>query len=163
MSGPPDWLRRAGRGRLEDGGAVVWSVAEGRVGRRWRWTVVDAGIVRHVGLIEHDDRGRFARLELATADGMLTLHPSDDRTAIHGNLVAPAGVRGLAFPADPTTDVAIDGDAFGTALLGVGEGTCLSIRDSLDVDATRARPRRLGLDDRGVPVLTDAVEWPLEE
>lgn len=163
MTDPPAWLRRAGTGRLDGGGVVVWSVAEGRRGRRWRWTVVDDGIVRHAGLVEQDERGRLGRLELATADGMLTLHPSDDRREIHGNVVAPSGVRGLAFPADGPTELAIEGDAFGTALLGAGEGMCLRIRDGLLVAATRERPPRLQLDDRGIPILVDAAEWSLEE
>jgi hypothetical protein len=160
---PPDWLRRAGRGRLEDGGAVLWSVAAGRRGRRWRWTVVDAGIVRHVGLVEQDERGRFGRLELATLDGMLTLHPSDDRSELHGNVVTAAGVRGLAFAADAATDVAIAGDAFGTALLGAGEGTTIRVGDRLDIAVTTERPVRLDVDDRGIPILADAVDWPLED
>jgi hypothetical protein len=163
MSEPADWLRVAGRGMLEDGGAVRWSVAEGTRGRRWRWTVVDGGIVRHAGLVEIDVDGRFARLELASADGLLTLHPSADRSELHGNVVAGGGVRPLAFPADETTDVAIASDPFGTSLLGAGEGRCIWVRAGLAVEASHRRPPRLALDYRGVPGLENAVEWPLEE
>ena len=163
MTGEPRPLRIAGRGRLEDGGLVVWSVAEGARGRRWRWTVVDTGIVRHVGLVELDSDGRFGRLELASSDGLLTLHPSADRGELHGNVVAVAGVRPLAFPADERTDVAIAFDAFGTSLLGAGEGTCIWILGGLTVEAGTHRPPRLSLDYRGVPVLEAAVEWPLED
>jgi hypothetical protein len=162
MSEPADWLRVAGRGMLEDGGAVRWSVAEGTRGRRWRWTVVDGGIVRHAGLVEIDVDGRFARLELATADGLLTLHPSADRSELHGNVVAGDGVRPMAFPADATTDIAIESDGFGTSLLGAGEGTCLWIRAGLAIDFGRPRPPRLDLDYRGVPQLDGGAEWPLE-
>lgn len=35
----PAWLRRAGRGRLPDGREILWSVAEGGRGRRWRWVL----------------------------------------------------------------------------------------------------------------------------
>jgi hypothetical protein len=162
MTDAGDWLRRAGRGRLEDGGFVGWSLAEGARGRRWRWTVIDVGILRHVGLVEIDVEGRFARLELASAEGMLTLHPSADRRELHGNVVSSSGVRPLAFPADETTDIAIASDAFGTALLGVGEGICIWIRAGLVVEATRERPPRLAIDYRGIPGLDDAAEWPLE-
>jgi hypothetical protein len=159
-SGP---LRLAGRGRLEDGGLVSWTLAEGARGRRWRWTVVDVGIVRHVGLVELDVEGRLARLELASSDGLLTLHPSADRSELHGNVVTPSGVRHLAFPADRTTDVAIASDGFACALLGVGEGTCVWIRSGLSVEANDRRPPRLALDYRGVPALAGATQWPLEE
>jgi len=156
-------MRLAGRGRLEDGGLVGWSMAEGARGRRWRWSVVDAGIVRHVGLVEMDADGRFARLELASADGLLTLHPSVDRAELHGNIVSASGVDPLAFPADETTDVAIASDPFGTSLLGAGEGRCIWVRAGLAVEASHRRPPRLALDYRGVPGLENAVEWPLEE
>lgn len=162
MSEPSGWLRRAGRGTLEDGGAVAWSVAEGTRGRRWRWTVVDGGIIRHAGLVEADVDGLFGRLELASADGLLTLHPSADRSELHGNVVAAAGVLPLAFPADEATDIAIESDAFGTSLLGAGEGTCVWIRAGLVVGFGASRPPRLDLDFRGVPQLDDAAEWPLE-
>jgi len=163
MTGALRPLRLAGRGRLEDGGLVVWSVAEGARGRRWRWSVVDTGIVRHIGLVELDSDGRFGRLELASSDGLLTLHPSADRREYHGNVVAVAGVRPLAFPADERTDVAIAFDAFGTSLLGAGEGTCIWILGGLTVEANTRRPPRLGVDYRGVPVLEASVEWPLED
>ncbi len=93
-----DWLRRAGQGVAADGAIVRWSVAEGTRGRRWRWTVVDGSRLRHAGLIELDATGRFARLELETDLGMLTLHPDVRRTEAHGNIVLQAEVRPLALP-----------------------------------------------------------------
>ena len=161
MTAARDWLRRAGRGTLEDGGEVGWSVAEGSRGRRWRWTITDAGLMRHVGLVEVDTAGRFGRLELASPDGMLTLHPSDDRRELHGNVVTVEGVRPLAFPADGGIGVAIESDAFGTTVLGPGEGRHLLIGASLEVVEDSSRPSRLSLDGRGIPVLRDGVDWPL--
>ena len=76
MTDGTGWLRRAGSGRPPDGSLVRWSVAEG--------AAVDAGAGRSrigtagcgtAGLLERDTDGRFARLELATAAGMLTLPP----------------------------------------------------------------------------------------
>lgn len=97
-----DPLRFGGRGQGADGAAVVWSVAEGTRGRRWRE-------VRNVGhgvatslLLETDPSGRFAHLELSTPSGLLTLHPEDDGT-LHGHAIVSDGVEhvaGLAWDAD---------------------------------------------------------------
>ena len=92
------YLREAGRLRLADGSDLVWSVAEGRRGRRWRAVASFERAITHALLLEIDLAGRPARLELATPAGMLTLHPEPDEAAIHGNVVSGAGVRPLAFP-----------------------------------------------------------------
>jgi hypothetical protein len=64
-----DLVRRAGTGRFVDGSDVVWSVAEGQKGRRWREVRSRDGIVLSSLLLEtFPDRG-FAHLELSTAAG----------------------------------------------------------------------------------------------
>ena len=158
-----DWLRRAGRGSLPDGSEVTWAVAEGNRGRRWRWTVVDADQLRHVGLVEVDRDGRFARLELSSALGMLTLHAEPDHRSIHGNVASADGVRPLAFEWSSGSGLAIAGDAFGTAILPhAADGPTLVVRPRLGV--VTGRPQgSLELDERGIPILERADECPLEE
>ena len=156
------WLRRAGSGRQADGSDVTWSVAEGERGRRWRWTVTDKGQVRHVALVEIDPAGRFARLELTSPAGLLTLHPEPDRRSIHGNVVTTDGVRPLALDWSATAALAIAGDSFGSAILQPGAGgPTLVIRPRLRIVAGESGPA-LERDGRGVPVLRDGREWALE-
>lgn len=158
------YLRRAGHGRLPDGRSVTWSVAEGGQGRRWRWTVATGeGSLVHAGLIELDALGRFARLELATAGGMLTLHPATDGTSAHGSVVRPDRVDPIAIPWTADAGLRIAGDPFACALLGQARGTVaiepdLTVRAATMVDDGPIT----GLDDRGVPRLGDPREWPLE-
>jgi len=98
VSAERTWLRRAGR--LDPGGGetVLWSVAEGRQGRRWRSLRLDsAGGVISSLVLELDPGGRWTRLELATSAGMLTLHPDPDARAAHGNVVTGRGVVPLEF------------------------------------------------------------------
>jgi len=161
-----DWLRRAGSGRLPDGALVLWSVAEGARGRRWRWTVSIGEAVRHAGLIELDREGRFARLELETAAGMLTLHPDDDHALAHGNIVRHDGVQPISVAWSDGASVVIEGDAFGTAVAGRrGRGPSvaldLTVRPAGE-ESLRVGDESLPLDERGVPRLVDAREWPLE-
>jgi hypothetical protein len=158
------WLRAAGRGRLADGGIVVWSVAEGARGRRWRWTIDDIGVVRHAGLLELDTEGRFVRLELAGSAGLLTLHPEPDG-ALHGNVVNDDGVRPIALPGAVGRSIRIDGDAFGSALLprhGPGEGIVVGFGFSIASAAVGPGGRLPDVDVRGVPQLDEATEWLLE-
>jgi hypothetical protein len=95
-------LRVGGRGQGADGASVVWSVAEGNRGRRWR-EVRNAGhAVASSLLLETDPAGRFAHLELSTPSGLLTLHPEADGT-LHGHAIVSDGVEhvaGLAWDAD---------------------------------------------------------------
>jgi hypothetical protein len=161
----PAWLRWAGTGGQPDGSLVTWSVAEGARGRRWRWTVSDDAGLRHAGLVELDGAD-FARLELESRSGMLTLHPDRERTMAHGNVVRVEGVDPLAVPWADGDRIAIEGDAFGSAVAGwqgrgwvVGHDLRLRRRDA----APHVGPGlALSADDRGVPVLIDAQEWPLE-
>ncbi len=156
------WLRVGGRGRLADGGIVVWSVAEGVRGRRWRWVVDDVGVVRHAGLLELDLDGRFTRLELSGSAGLLTLHPEGDGS-IHGNVVNDRGVRPITLPGDDVGAITITGDAFGSSLVGQPAGEGIVIRGGWDFGVgPRVHRDALDLDVRGVPVLDQAAEWPLE-
>jgi hypothetical protein len=156
------WLRRAGSGRQPDASDVTWSLAEGERGRRWRWSVVDAGLLRHAALVEIDRGGRFARLEQSSPAGLLTLHPEPDGRSIHGNVVTTDGVRPLAFDWSPTAALAIAGDPFGSAILLAGAtDPTLVIRARLGVVAGDRGPA-LELDSRGIPTLEDSREWPLE-
>ncbi len=160
------WLRRAGSGRLPDGALVMWSVAEGARGRRWRWTVATGEGLRHAGLIELDREGRFARLELETAAGLLTLHPDDDRSLAHGNVVRHDGVEPIAIAWSDGASVAIAGDPFGTAIAG-RRGSGWVVHEDLavwsaDDESSGVVDEVLSLDERGIPRLGDAQEWPLE-
>ena len=182
-----DRLRRAGHGRLPDGSAVTWSIAEGRRGRRWREVRVDSGGPISSLLLETDADGRFSHLELSTAAGLLTLHPEADGT-MHGNAVGATGVRHVVgLPWLPDGIVLLEGSAITTAAAAslvrgsMGEGTSSTteaLRVDLDLSVER-RPVRvdrlpygtwkfegqdaIGVGVDGVPSLRAAEEWPLEE
>lgn len=159
-------LRRAGRGRLPDGSAIVWSVSEGTRGRRWRemHRTADGVLVTSLLLETHPD-GRFAHIELSTAAGLLTLHPEADGT-LHGNVIATNGLRHVTgLPWSPRSVVVVEGSVLasaaarwtlaGTRADGVRvtpELDLLPIREAVSVD----------VDDDGLPVLADAATWPLE-
>jgi hypothetical protein len=93
----PRLLRLGGRSELPSGEVVAWSVADGGRGRRWRETATRDGVLIRAVLFEADRSGRVERLELVSSAGLLTLHPADDDSAIHGNVVTPTGIRHLAF------------------------------------------------------------------
>ncbi|MGZ8501887.1 MAG: hypothetical protein ACXWW6_03435 [Candidatus Limnocylindrales bacterium] len=107
-------VRRGGRALLPTGELIVWSIADGRRGRRWREVVSADGTVVRAVLLETDPAGRLTRLEIAAAAGLLTLHPDPGETVLHGNVVSPAGMRHLAF--DRTT-VLVDGSPAAAAIL----------------------------------------------
>ena len=187
-----EWLRRAGRGRLADGSELVWSVAEGLRGRRWRATATVEGRMTHALTLEVDNDGRPTRLELATDAGLLTLHPEPDEGSIHGNVVHRGGVRPLAFPWGPDHELEVVDRPIATAVMlrrlagsvAVGEGetvAVLAIDRALAVRRGSRLVRRLAerrwqvadlrggrevileLDAEGVPVLgRSAHDWPLE-
>ena len=184
------FLRRAGTALLADGALLVWSVAEGTRGRRWRAMSTAGGTITHALLLEVDLSGRPARLELTTPTGLLTLHPEPDASSLHGNVVTAVGVRHLAFAWSGEHGLSVDGRPVADAV------TVHRLRDSVRVGETRRlavvaiapdlvlreetvgferrgdatwriiRPdgeHTLTIDPRGVPAaLTDAVEWPLE-
>jgi hypothetical protein len=178
------WLRRAGHLRLEDGREVIWSVAEGRRGRRWREAVrTRQPGIRHSLLLEMDREGRFSHLELSTAGGLLTLHPEGDGT-LHGNAVTTGGVRHIrGEPWDRDGIILIDGSivsrlaafpGLSAAIASGAERAILVVRVSRDLDLLSAREvvrrdgRRWSIgeaedltpDERGL--LADQ-DWPLEE
>lgn len=176
-------LRRAGAGTLADGSELVWSVADGRRGRRWRAFASVEGVVTHALLLEVDVTGRPSRLELTTLAGMLTLHPEEGSGGLHGNVVTAAGMRHLALPWGADHGLEIESRPFAAAVTAhrlarstaVGEGRTVPVV-VIDVDlqvaeATRrytrvgggewriesvagdAPPVVLAIDKRGVPVL----------
>jgi hypothetical protein len=178
--------RRAGRGRVANLGSVIWSVAEGSRGRRWREVRRDGrGVVVSSLLYETHPDGRFAHTELSTARGLLTLHPEPDGT-LHGNIVAEDGishVRGLPWP-EPSILI-VDGSPTSAAAAlgrfrsaGVHAATDVTVvRVDLDLELTSGRETvrqspdgtsQIGndaaivLDDDGLPRLDDGEGWPLE-
>jgi len=162
-------LRRAGHGRTTDGREVVWSVAEGRRGRRWREAVTAlGGGVESSLLLEVGPDGRFSHLELSTSAGLLTLHPEGDGT-LHGNAVTPAGIRHVrGWPWDAEAVVLVDGSAVCRAVATSCPGTPRA-RPALVIGLDLALERRASDVDPnaatsdGLPALIDATAWPLED
>ena len=169
-------LRRAGRGRAVDGSSIVWSIAEGVRGRRWREMRRDAdGTLISSLLLETDPHDRFAHIELSTRAGLLTLHPEGDGT-LHGNVVSDAGVRHIAglswrpdsvllFDGSPTSAAAA---ARSIAVSRSGRVGIVRIALDLTIEERDADVAGSGIaaariDDDGVPALGDAASWPLEE
>ncbi len=92
-------------------------------------------------LFETDPTGRVVRLEMASAAGLLTLHPEDDEV-LHGNVVGPDGVRHLTF--DRTALFVVGSPASAAIVLGrlalaVGVGGSRSV-DLVRID-DRLEPR----------------------
>jgi len=193
MSGPSGSLvRRGGTASLPGGRHLVWSVAAGVNGRRWR-SVTSHGDGRMEAslLVETAPDGRLVKLELATGEGLLTLHPDGDPLLLHGNVVRASGIDHLSLPwsaghillagASPVTAaIAVQGTA---ARVGVGEGANLPAVD-VGIDL-RPRPATwhvahtaelrwrllaadggasllLETDADGLPTAADGVSWPLE-
>ena len=181
------WLRRAGRGELPDRSVVVWSVAEGRRGRRWREVRSRGASVVSSLLLETDPGGRFAHLEASTASGLITLHPEPDAT-LHGNVVTDRGVEPVeAWPWPDGSIVLLDGSplCLAAAVLRLRESVVAAatasvpgvlIALSLDLNPEAIQVHRVGdgdwsfrdglpmrFDDDGLPTLLDAQGWPLEE
>lgn len=188
---PRKWLRRAGRGTLPDGATLVWSVAEGSRGRRWRAAATLDGRLTHALLLETSPGGRLQRLELTTSSGLLTLHPEPDGRSIHGNVVHIGGVRPCAFPWSQEHDIeVIDRPLASAAMLrrlartvevGGGETVAvLSVDAALTVrpgtllvrriaserwivaDVAGNRETTIELDPDGIPVLGAANDWQLD-
>lgn len=161
-----DWLRRAGRGRIDRDSTVVWSVAEGSHGRRWRWEVTEPKGLAVAGLAERLPSGAFGRLELTISGGLLTFHPDQVGTSAHGNIVVAGGVRPIAVGWSDEWAVGIKGDPFGSAVCGwSGVGFVVDHLDGLvwHEPGTHDDVAALDCDARGIPILDDAQEWPLEE
>lgn len=181
-------VRRGGRLVDESGRAVTWSVAEGRRGRRWRWTVADkAGnaVVAHT--LETDPDGRFTSLESATGTGLLTLHREAD-DSVHGNRVTGRGIDHLVVPAPAPGRAILGASPLAVAALVSGLRSSagglafdvLEVLDDLGVQVVRVaieadsdgtweirlgkQVRRQLLDDHGLPADETAAgrSWPLE-
>jgi len=180
------FVRVGGRGGLADGSVVTWSVAEGRRGRRWREVRVADGSVVSSLLLETDPDGRFSHTELSTAAGLLTLHPEADGT-IHGNTVGADGIgHVVGLPWDRDGLLLVEGSAI-AAVAGIdrlrarmvdgASAEVAAILVGLDLALTAgpvtvarsgAGAWRVGdgpslaLDERGLPVLAEGSDWPLE-
>ena len=187
----PEWLRMGGRGVGANGLQVVWSVAEGSRGRRWREATSRAGGIATSLLLETDELGLFAHLELSTPTGLLTLHPEKDGS-LHGQAVVgergeEVGVEhvaGLAWTQDGL--VIVEGSticqvaAIHLLRQSASEWSSASRRavvipTTLWSDARPVRVERIAqnrwrfgddapidVDDRGLPLLRDGQMWPLE-
>ena len=184
-------LRRAGSGRLTDGSRLVWTVAEGSRGRRWRWTHTTNAGLASVGLLELDEQGAFSRLELGSPVGLLTLHVDDSGGEVHGNVAGPAGMQHLRFLWSSDNSVLVDGEPLVAAamchrLAGRFDprpthehGLLLvepsfAVRDTLGwftresetrwrIELSQARRFRIAIDAQGLPTaLGDESSWPLE-
>ncbi len=184
-------IRRAGRARILDGSWIVWSEAEGSHGTRWRESIESEGGVARVTLLEATPADRLSRLEVAGPAGLLTLHPERDESALHGNLVGADGVRHFALPWSPDHELLLlRSPASATVTLRrlsarveVGASRTVDvvrIDDRLDPQpaswtfertadrewrlrsADGGEERILRVDPSGRPVLSEAVEWPLE-
>jgi hypothetical protein len=130
------YVRRAGTGLLPDGRRRTWSVAEGARGRRWRSTSSwPDGRFGGALLLEVDPHGRPARLELASPDGLLTLHPEPTDGKLHGNTVTPTGMRHHALPWSHGHLLVVAGSPVTGAIaaaalahrVGVGEGRSVPV------------------------------------
>ena len=117
-------------------------------------------------LLELDPSRRFAHLELATAAGLLTLHPEGDGT-LHGNAIGSGGVRHVAaLPWQPTDVLLVEGSAISRAAAARGPAAMSGVVVGLDLTLER-RSLRIGervveLDADGLPAFGDGEVWPLE-
>jgi hypothetical protein len=182
-------VRRAGTGLLHDGGRTTWTVADGGRGRRWRSMLTEDGLLVGSLLLETHRDGAVTKLELATAAGLLTLHPEGSR--LHGNVARPTGLEHVTLPWPERGLLIIVGTPATAATaarllephVGVGEGhTVMGVSVGIDLDVTpttfrvaRVADRRwvfviaasgsalaVDLDEDGIPLLADGDSWPLE-
>jgi hypothetical protein len=112
----PAWVRLGGRTELASGDVVVWSVADGRLGRRWRESTSRGGSIVRTILVETGPAGGIGRLEIATDAGLLTIHPDGPETRLHGNVVSPNGMRHLELSWGPGRAILVDGSPALTAI-----------------------------------------------
>ncbi|MFN8628985.1 MAG: hypothetical protein U0838_01285 [Chloroflexota bacterium] len=142
-------------------------------------------------LVETAGDGRLTKLELATGEGLLTLHPDGDPLRLHGNVVRSSGIDHISLPWSPehllvagasplTAAIAVAGAA---ARVGVGEGSKFpAVAVGIDLrpqpstwHVAHTADRRwrilaadggaslvLETDADGLPTADDAALWPLE-
>jgi hypothetical protein len=140
-------------------------------------------------LIETGPDAALGRLELATADGLLTLHPVAG--TLHGNVVRPTGIEHVTLPWGDGHVLHVSGapTSAGAAArllrerLGVGEGRSIPgvlVHADLSIRPVTFRVARIGprgwrfitadtgaetaitVDLDGIPTLEAAMSWPLE-
>jgi hypothetical protein len=189
MTEPRDWLRRAGRGRDTEGWWVIWSVAEGKRGRRWREVRCRDTVVASSLLLETDPDGRFSHLELSTPGGLMTLHPEPEGK-LHGNVVILDGVehvRGRAWDADgivllegsticrvaaadllqrsmaPWSSASVPSVSIGPLTLWLDDQAPTRVERLSASDWRFGTGEPLRVDERGLPLLAEGEIWPLEE
>jgi hypothetical protein len=187
-------VRLAGHGVDRLGRAVTWTIADGERGRRWREATAAAAGEAPAGLthavtIETGHAGQWLRLEVAAANGLLSLHPARDGS-VHGNVVSATGVRHVALgvvqpPLVDVRDSLIGEMALCRALerlVAAGEGSTVKVVhvssalevaivelqvlrgnarawDLTDADGTRT----VSMGDLGAPTPGDSgARWPLE-
>jgi CBS domain-containing protein len=152
------FVRQAGAGILADGSRLVWSVADGLRGRRWRAVASRHGVISHALLLEVDVEGRPSRLELTTAAGMLTLHPDEARRSLHGNVVTADGVRHLRLPWSEQHGLEVEGRPIAGVVTAhrlagsmvVGEGRTIPVVVlTADLTVSEATRRFVRLGDSG--------------
>ena len=181
--------RVAGWGRLADGSHVIWTVAEGRRGRRWREVVAGGTTPGQAVLLETASDGRFSHLELARPDGLWTFHPEGDGT-LHGNHVGgpDPGVRHVAgWPFGPRDVLLVEGSLVSAAAIAwahrdmlapgasasvagvvIGEDGSLAAYAAIAIVRLDERHWTVGqgnpieIDDDGLPVLERGGQAPLE-
>lgn len=181
------FLRVGGRGTTPGGRSVIWSIAEGSKGRRYREVRRAGEGIAHSLLLETDPDGRFSHLELSTPSGLLTLHPEPDGT-LHGHAIVSDGVEhvaGLAW--EPDALIVIEDSVVcvvATAHLlrrTLAAGSSLArhaawIPPTLWVEIRPVRVGRIGggawqvgsdgpiaIQPTGVPGLAGGETWPLDQ
>jgi hypothetical protein len=184
-------VRRGGHARNPLGDLVTWSEAEGERGTRWREAIEREGRLVRSLLLEASADARPTRLEMTTLAGLLTLHPESDESALHGNVVTPAGVRHLTLAWSPEHELFVVASP-ASATIGirrlarsmvVGATVIIDlvyVDDELEPRPARWRVERIGthgwhlhdvdgseerrltVADDGRPILLDEVSWPLE-
>jgi hypothetical protein len=187
-----DTVRIGGRAVLPDGADLVWSVAGGLRGRRWREAVSRGGGVERSLMLEASPVGGPIRLEMTSRGGLLTLHPSSDERELHGNVVTPAGVRHLRFDWSFEHELFVVGSPAAAAvalrrfadIVAVGESRpvpVIWVDDALEPrpgawQLTRTGPETWSLGDLaggestevrvdvdGIPVLAGGERWALQD
>ena len=128
---------------------------------------VHQGVMGPSGMLELLPDGRLGRLELDHIGGLLTFHPEPDGRSALGNIVTADGVKPIETAWQPEWRVGIIGDPFGSAAAGwAGAGVVVTFQGDWIVwrePGEHGDVEVLACDERGIPILERAEEWPLEE